>query len=718
MAVIIANTTLTLSVPAGFRLQFGTPISGTATITLPDRVLTETLTDGEGLGPYQSDASIAIQSTVGSTCYTIRRDGPTVILQSAHLWQVPFLPGVSVFIGESASGPSVPAGWYGTSYASVSGAGNFYPNMPTYEAIQAAAQAARDAGGGFVHLPPVEINLGGRALPLYSGVIYEGVPPVLRFLGNIPDQPPMVAIGGSRLVGNGTVPGFAGNDVDRAGPFVLPSTSTPDQSAFSNTGLTGCGVRNVAVTGATYAIKLGGNYNPGAFYSEFYNVIAIDCTDWGFWFENMIHVSYDRLYAYGCGYTASQSKVGGQMMFMSSSQSTVLQPGNSRIGEICATTNSNNLFERGIEISAKNTTIGGIGQSSIIQANRFGNNGFTQAVTVSAAGTVATVADGSKLCVGMPVAFTASTVGLNLLQVYIVKTVAGNDITLATTTYGAAVALTVGTATLTCQGFPCLSAYGQSAGDTVGLGAIDQLDLEAGGTTKCLLQNVMPGSKINAISVARDSSSTVDISIRGSQYLDITAVQGAYIDADASSVMSRVTGIVGQFTNAKLQMFGQYAGDKVVNLAQSWGGSTPLPTFVNRAPGNGMDFTYPGVPVGVRTGYSPNANATWNNGSGISGLGVYTGSGTTWTWAPGLSAALKGFRQTFKNRGTGALVITLGASDGSFDGMTGGTSAGKSMTLAAPTTTTPGGCLTIVCAQSGASTYEWEIESMVNAALV
>lgn len=126
MAVIQANTSLTLTVPAGFRLQFGTPVSGTCTVTLPDRVLTENLTDGEGLGPYQADASMTILSTVASTCYTIRRDGVTAILQGAHLPQVPYLPGVSVLIGESAAGPALAAGWSGSAFqALVSGAGEF-----------------------------------------------------------------------------------------------------------------------------------------------------------------------------------------------------------------------------------------------------------------------------------------------------------------------------------------------------------------------------------------------------------------------------------------------------------------------------------------------------------------------------------------------------------------------------------------------------------------
>ncbi len=127
MAVIQANIPLTLTVPAGFRLQFGTPVSGTCTVTLPDRVLTENLTDGEGLGPYQADASMTILSTVASACYTIRRDGVTAILQGAHLPQVPYLPGVSVLIGESADGPALPAAWQGSAYAFVISGGGVSP---------------------------------------------------------------------------------------------------------------------------------------------------------------------------------------------------------------------------------------------------------------------------------------------------------------------------------------------------------------------------------------------------------------------------------------------------------------------------------------------------------------------------------------------------------------------------------------------------------------
>jgi hypothetical protein len=79
---------------------------------------------------------------------------------------------------------------------------------------------------------------------------------------------------------------------------------------------------------------------------------------------------------------------------------------------------------------------------------------------------------------------------------------------------------------------------------------------------------------------------------------------------------------------------------------------------------------------------------------------------------------MAGYKQTFKNQGTGALTITLSATDGTFDGMTGGTSSGKSFSLAAPTTTALGGCITMVCSQIGASTYQWEVESLLNCTLV
>lgn len=171
MAVIVANVPLVLTVPAGFRLQFGTPISGVAVVTLPARILNETLTDGESLGPYQSDASISITSTVSGTCYTIRRDGPTAIVQSAHLAQVPYLSGASVFVGESADGPAAPAGWAGSQFQSlVSGASNLVGSDVAAPAtnLNAAVGAAGVLTGNYYYTFTYLLN-DGTETPPWSG---------------------------------------------------------------------------------------------------------------------------------------------------------------------------------------------------------------------------------------------------------------------------------------------------------------------------------------------------------------------------------------------------------------------------------------------------------------------------------------------------------------------------------------------------------------------
>ena len=117
MAIIVANIPLALSVPAGFRLQFGSPVSGTASVTLPGRVLNETLTDGEGMGPWQSDASVTVTSTVNSTCWTIRNIGSSAAtFEDIHLSQTPYCPGVFAEVRNATSGEIYPATWTGSIY--------------------------------------------------------------------------------------------------------------------------------------------------------------------------------------------------------------------------------------------------------------------------------------------------------------------------------------------------------------------------------------------------------------------------------------------------------------------------------------------------------------------------------------------------------------------------------------------------------------------------
>ena len=399
-------------------------------------------------------------------------------------------------------------------------------------------------------------------------------------------------------------------------------------------------------------------------------------------------------------------------------------PVNSRIGEITSSLHSN-LFARGIEIYSKNGTTGGLAQASVLQSNRFANPTFTPQ-TCTANGTAnLTVADGSKLCVGMPIAFTTIVGGLSATTVYFVKTVVGNVITISgTTTYGAAVVISAGAPVLVCMGFPALSIYTESGTSSAAMAKVEVLDLEGGGTTRLFMQGCNASEMFAPSSLSTGADSFVEVCMRVSTFVSFHVNQSTRFDMDGSTTSATIYGMTGPINGViggKAVCVGHYYDGAntvgLLNLAKTNGASN-LPSLISRSPGF-SDFTYPGVPMGQRQGYSTATTATINLAHPCAGFGVYTGTGAAvWTWDQYLNNYAPGMRQTFKNKGTGTLTITLAASINTFDGMTGGVSLGKSMILSAPTTTTPGGCLTMVCCEVSSGGYQWQIESMLNATLV
>jgi hypothetical protein len=250
------------------------------------------------------------------------------------------------------------------------------------------------------------------------------------------------------------------------------------------------------------------------------------------------------------------------------------------------------------------------------------------------------------------------------------------------------------------------------------IGFIGNLDLESGGTTKLMLQSAGNHQTYMLGGIGHDASSTVDICLRSLQYCVFVGDTGLTWDMDSVSATNiDIGGIGGTFKNSSAPTKLTGLGINELNLA-AYTGTDGLSSLISRY-ATYADWTYPGRPIGQHQSFSTSTALTVNLSSALVGVGTYTGTGAaTWTWGQGLGAIMQGFRQTFKNQGTGALTITLSATDGTFDGLTGGVSLGKSFLLAAPTTTALGGCITMVCSQIGATTYQWEVESIVNATLV
>ena len=201
--------------------------------------------------------------------------------------------------------------------------GGIAPLSLTTEGISAAAGIALALGGGIVKLPPGDIVLTG-SLPEYPGVIYDGAGWALDKYYKL------VSGKGTRLIGDGSFPAFyrvavAGGSTGRntLGDLTAPQINN---DAYVGNMAFNCGVRNVALDGFSYGIKSGAKYNGGAWGARYENIVAQNCTEWGFWFENFLDCNFRNLYpiknANGLAFVAS----GNTIMLFGDSNATDLHP--------------------------------------------------------------------------------------------------------------------------------------------------------------------------------------------------------------------------------------------------------------------------------------------------------------------------------------------------------------------------------------------------------
>jgi hypothetical protein len=578
----------------------------------------------------------------------------------------------------------------------------------TYANIIAAFNAAVANGGGTVQFMAETYNIGGNTIPMASGVNYIGATWVAYIPNNVVDDSFVTVGTGTVIQGNSTAPGFY---------FV--GASNQAQGCLDN-----ASIKNLSITGCTYGIQIGGNNLVGGTYCTFDNILITGCSMWGFWVENMIHCRYDHIYAIGCGTSASSTVIAGGGRFVTSINGFA----NNEIGEVLVTA-PQNLLAHSLEIYNRNGASGGIATAQILQGNRFNNPTFTpQTASTTASTANVSVSNGSLFAPDLPIVFTAvGTSGLTVGQVYFVQSVVGNVLTignspeptdLITFTAGQGSA---GNLTVTHYGFPAISVYRATNVNGPDLYDCRLIDAESGGTTKLFISGC--NTNLGLYGIGQDASSAVDVTVRNgaiSGYWQQNSLTRFDLDGNSAQFcelngfLSTTNPFSGGYPIILGKMQALPNSARVLNLTQNNAGG--YATLINRTPGN-CDWTYPGVPIGVKINYIT-GTGTANTASG--GLLSFVGTASsTITWQPGAigNAQMLGFRQTFKNVGTAACTITLGASDGTFDGMTGGTSSGKSMLLAAPTATTPGGALTIIFGNGNGSNV-WQIESLVNATLV
>jgi hypothetical protein len=609
------------------------------------------------------------------------------------------------------------------------GANGFVPATNDYAGIMAAYNAAVANGGGTIQFAPVVYNIGGNTIPLDFNIHYKGSGWQPYFPHQLVDDSYVTPQGGTIIKGDGTADGFNWRGDDRS---AIPSEPEAPNGIYNRLSLTNSSIQDLSIQNCRFGIKIGALYNLGAAYCYFNNIATFNCTEWGQWYENCIHVVWGELVDIGSGASAAWNKDGGGISFAFS----INGYNNADIHRVLVSAPTN-LLTKVVQFIARDPLAlssgmtGGITNGGFLQGVKFNYTAFTQQTLGLTNGSAElTVTDYTKFAIDLPVLVTTD---LNQFKTGVVYTVASitpgsgtaGTITLSDQPGGAAIVSNQTTSTnIDHRGWAPISAISQRSNCVIGLGEWQMMDSEGTGTALLYCNRLF--GKITIPPAF--SGSPLDICVKSSAVKLFTKYgNNAVVDFDGTSATR--SSVYGNSVTASVNSAMPVL--RLLDFDMATEGNVPTLNINKYSKGRGPSFSAqiptpynsdwirPGPPLGVSQGYSATATQAVNLGNGTQGWGVYTGSGEgTWTFTGGLNSRMAGYKQTFKNQGTGALTITLSATDGTFDGMTGGVSLGKSMLLAAPTATALGGCITMVCSQIGASTYQWEVESLFNCTLV
>ena len=523
----------------------------------------------------------------------------------------------------------------------------FFPKANTTAAILACALTAFNAGGGVVKLPAATITL-TSSLPLYNGVIYEGT-------GFAFTQIPFVTEPtGTKLVGDGTFPAFAYNVADLG---VAPT----NYNTFLGQMVWGAGVRGLTMKNFSYGIKCGALWNAGCHFSEFKDLMALNC-GWGYWFENFIECNFEGLSSLG-----SSSGVGAFI----GSGGTALNNGNSTLRKLYGENQANSsILTRGWLFAARGT-----GTSTAMNALTVSNiqtnnnrNTSTQAATMANASSNITITDGTKFAVDMPVAASASVNGFTATQTYFVTSVAGNVIQLANKVGGTPIVATGNSAIN-------IATYGFAQIEVVGYGnniiqpcEFTGCDLEGGGTVRAVFQNTQD-LKFTATYVESLNLASWQYCLRNATHTRLQSTQssgtGASLDMDANSITTVLSGPRSiQAGGAQPAQCGQ--GISTFTGTDARTKSNTQAIYMNGAYGpeiafnknqNFIDFSSFGV------GYRPTTFASGGSVyGGSTSLCVYSGAGGGNANLPQIVANGDGLCLFISNPSSGTLTLNTQAS--------------------------------------------------------
>ena len=397
----------------------------------------------------------------------------------------------------------------------------------TDAAVRAAAAAANAGGGGRVKLPAGRITL-SSALPMYSGVVYEGTPWQPDYRGGQTTGP-----GGTILVGNGTFNGMEYNASDLGTPPTVYNT-------FITGMLKGAGALDINFENFLYGLKIGARYNPGIMGGRLERLNFIHCAQWGAWIENYWELEESHLNATNC-------TVGG-IAFVASG-ATAMNCGNSRhIGT--SVTIASTRVARGLVFWSRDSSA--LNNERIVSAGvqRTTLTELSQAATMTNASANVTVTDGTQFAVDMPVTVSASLNGFVAGQIYFVASVAGNVLTLRNTQgYGSTVSATGNSAVnILSKGFATMEISNRDTSSEVTGSVACGLDLEGSASMLMLLQNSWSHNIGGSFLDNSTSNGQYKTFVSRNSIGSINNGNNTSFDDDATSFNYREVWVAGAFT--------------------------------------------------------------------------------------------------------------------------------------------------------------------------
>lgn len=407
-------------------------------------------------------------------------------------------------------------------------------------------------------------SLGPNTIPIVQGVAYVGAIPGLSAInqgaGYLPDGE-WDYVGGTVLLGDGTAPAFAVNNV----PVASIVNPTWGESQVSGVRIFGFGLDTFSGGG----IAAGAQNVMGLVWSEIDEIYAKNC-DWGVRFINYQHVQFGKIST--CLMSA------GQQYYAAQVAATTLAPGNSQMRDLFAVSHSGTGLTRGIVFEA-NSSDGAaasltIGTVTSVQHNAFSRTLTSQTATFSGSGNPnITVTDGTKFLPGLPVIFTTSGLNFTAGIVYYVLTVSGNTITVGNSKFdtGPVNASGSGTLTITHHGFDNIEVAANHGG--VINGVFSKLDCEGSATVGLYQENTLAATFSSCgpgtLSVGRNAASTITDNGGGHTY-DLDSISfRTIVHGNACKFLQYVPSGVrqGGVANDSALALGQYN----VSATEVWG---------------------------------------------------------------------------------------------------------------------------------------------------